>query len=381
MGKAAITLILTCFLISCINHQTNEDGDEVSRFWPQPQTYQDSENDDYWKIEYAEGFDITADDDGLLIETFSLKGNEEWEDHIWLPHQTSEFSENYKVVQYPLNRIACQSSTYLAYLIKMNELELVTGLCGMEYVQDQEIIERLEENECQEICLGERVGLESLLSVNPELFLIYPFKNTDIEEYRENGIQTLMVAEYLEKHPLARLEWIKIFGVLTNQYDYSKSIYDHAKEEYNSNVTGPISEENQFILNLPYGDTWYAPSSSSLIVNLCQDAGLDYSFKDDGGTENVPHSKEEMWELGTTVPYWVVIANRPKGFDLTDLLAEEAVYREFRAVKEGKVIFCNTNTSDYFTYGVIEPHIMLNELKQALVGQPEENARYFKILK
>ena len=181
---------------------------------------------------------------------------------------------------------------------------------------------------------------------------MYPFEATEIEKIEEKGVQTLMIGEYLELHPLARLEWIKVFGLLLDEYEKADQYYEYAMNEYLLSIEAPRNSDNKFFMNLPYGDSWYAPSRSSLIVSLCHDAGLDYYFSDEGGTENVPHSKEEMWEVGAEVPYWIIVASRPEGYSLDDLKQEEPVYKEFRSVKEKRVIFCNTATSDYFTYGV-----------------------------
>mgnify|MGYP000067467436 CR=1 FL=1 len=87
-----------------------------------------------------------------------------------------------------------------------------------------------------------------------------------------------------------------------------------------------------------------------------------------------------MWQIGAQTPYWIIIASRPVGFDLEDLLEEEEVYKTFRSVKEGKVIFCNTYTSDYFTFGLLEPHIMMKELSRIMEGSPLARSKYFHLL-
>ena len=77
--------------------------------------------------------------------------------------------------------------------------------------------------------------------------------------------------------------------------------------------------------------------------------------------------------------YWIIIASRPEGFTLNDLKAEEAIYSEFPAVKNNRVLFCNTTTTDYFTMGVVEPEIMLQDLLQ--YNDSNYIAKYFKVLR
>ena len=381
MGKTSIIICLFFACVSCINHQEKSE-DVNSNFWPTLNVDELDEQNLSLKTKYAKGFQIKQVlNEGIMIETFSIEGNESWNDHMFLPQSKSDFSAKFKTLAYPINKVACQSSTYLAFLSEMGKGDRVVGLCGMQYVQNEWLKQELENNNTQEICLGESTQVETILNIDPDLYLVYPFEADEIDHLEEKGVKTLMIAEYLEQHPLARLEWIKVFGVLFDEIDYALNYFKTVEESYNANVRDEIEGDNRFFMNLPYGDSWHAPASASLIVNMCRDAGLAYYFNDDGGTENVPHSKEEMWELGTEIPYWIIIATRPAGFSLADLKAEEEVYSTFKSVKEGKVIFCNTAISDYFTFGLVEPNVMLQEIKDAIDGKEDHDPKYFKVLK
>ena len=123
------------------------------------------------------------------------------------------------------------------------------------------------------------------------------------------------------------------------------------------------------------------PSSNSMIVKLIEDAGLTYYYEDEELTENLLRPTEEVWSQGTEAEYWIIIATRQGDYTLEDLINEEPVYAEFKSVKEGKVIFCNTATTDYFSMGVLEPHIMLKDLLYAAGHLSDHTPKYFHILK
>lgn len=369
--RQILALISVLFLlVSCVQHA--EERKEVEVF----------ERKDFdYEIKHAQGFNIQQSEDALIITTHNLPNNEEWEDQLIAPYNENALQDQSgKIIDVHTNRICCQSSTHLPFLDQLKQLDKVKGLCGMQYVANQKLVQQLEENQAVEICIGEKSQAEEILTQDPDLYFVYPFESEQVEELEKQGVKTFMVAEYLETEPLARLEWIKVFGAIFDRYQQAEGYFDQVESLYEVNQQNKKDPDKKFFMNLPFGDSWNSPSSNSLIVNLCEDAGLSYYFDDELGTENVVRSKEQMWQVGAEVPYWVIIANRPENFTLQDLVSEEEVYKTFRSVKEGHVIFCNTSTTDYFTYGILEPHILLKELVNLVYGHPITSEKYFTLL-
>jgi len=130
--------------------------------------------------------------------------------------------------------------------------------------------------------------------------------------------------------------------------------------------------------NLPFKENWNMPNSNSITANLVRDAGFDYVFSDTIN-DNTIRSKEIVWENAMSCEYWIIITSRPENYTLQDLKNEEPIYSEFSSVKNNKVIFCNTSTTDYFTMGVVEPDIMLQDLIHCM--DSSYNSKYFRLLK
>jgi iron complex transport system substrate-binding protein len=232
----------------------------------------------------------------------------------------------------------------------------------VKYIRNDSVSSILEKNEIKELCLTESVQIESLLDCNPELFFNYPFGKTEQKGFAENGVQTLYIAEYLEQTQLARLEWIKLFGLLFNKVEEANAYFERVEDNYLSLRQKSQSTNKKFIMNLPFGDSWFMPSSKSVGVEVIRDAGLDYYYQREEGTENQIHTQEQVWNDGIYADYWVIIADRPVGYGLEDLLAEREVYAEFKAVKEQQVIMCNIAEVDYFASGVVEPDVLLRDM-------------------
>ena len=331
-------------------------------------------------IKYAKGFTVDVSNKNftkIIISTHNSVYN--FTDSIFIAHSPNFKPNGRKVFKGNYNTLALQSSTYLAYLDVIGKLNLVKGISGLQYVNSENYSQNFSKNKTKEISIDGNIQMETLLSINPDLFLIYPFELDNVEDYEKKGVQTLLIAEYLENTALGRLEWIKLFGLIFGEYEKAEAYF--AKTEKNYFVqTQEVDPENTLFFNLPFKDNWSMPSSNSTTVNLTNDAGFYYIYNDNSN-DNSNRAKEQVWHDAMQCEYWVIIASRPKDFTLANLLEEEEVYKEFPSVKNGKVIFCNTATTEYFTKGVVEPDILLKELIYAKDNLELEEPKYFRVLK
>jgi iron complex transport system substrate-binding protein len=365
MKTAGYFLATVLISASCVEHRSDENFAETTF------------SADSIEIKYAEGFEVEYDTAFTKIIIHSLPGNDPFRDSIYLLHGAGRAPEGSKFISDSIDKICCQSSTHLAYLNRLNALEKVTGLCGMNYVVDKEMQELLKKNDAQEFCTGERMETEAVLKLSPDILFTYPFGSSLEAGFDKKGIRTLFVAEYLEESQLARLEWIKLFGLLLGKADEATAYFDQVESEYLSQRLEPTDASPTFIMNLPFGDSWFMPSSKSVGVELIEDAGLNYFYSNDEGTQNATRSIEEVWSAGTKSDYWVIIAERPADFSLNSLVAENPVYREFKSVKNGGVFFCNTTQVDYFAKAVVEPHIVLKDFLFHTGKITDHEPRYF----
>ncbi len=330
---------------------------------------------------YAKGFELERTTNFIKISTHSINENEFFCDSLYVVfNNESELPPDVKKIAYGQNRLACQSTTYLAFLNALSQLDCVCGLCGLDYVADQELTKKLMANGVIEICASDQLELEALYASNPSLILEYPFGSDDQEDLNKKGLKSLVIAEYLEESQLARLEWIKLFGLLVGEVEKANAYFAEVEAAYNQLCAAAIPSGKTFIMNLPFQDQWYMPSTQSVGVQLIEDAGLSYFYKSESGTENRLHSQEAVWQAGVSADYWIIIAHESPDFSMRDLLALSPVYKTFKSVQSGQVIFCNIATADYFAKGVIEPHIILKDLLFATGQLKQHVPSYFNVL-
>jgi len=350
-------VILAFFLNSCINHSSNQVSNSANLENSIPE------------INYAKGFRFEQTDSTLLLK-ISYPSTQEVADSIWIIHPNAELNCGV------LSRTAIQSTTHFAFFDRLEEVKKLIGLCGKNYLsQDQQT----RASHLEDICSGSGFNLERIASLQPDLLMLYPFEQKDIERFHRLGIKTLFITEYLESTPLGRAEWLKLFGVLTNS-DKAISIFEELEKSYlelkQNQTTGTVA------FNVPHGDNWNMPSGNSITANLLKDAGLEYVYVNRKEEGNVILSMEEAYSVLSKSEYWVIITEREPGFSIEKLIAENKIYATFPSVRNGKVIFCNTAENDYFSKGVIEPHVMLKDLLMCL-GKVEKNEKqtYFQVLK
>lgn len=351
-------LLLSLIVSSCIHHKPDTKVKNNSIAFPKV------------TIKYAQGFSIDATDSSVLIKT-QIPGIKSALDSIVLKINTNNS------FHWPLSTVGIQSTTYFAFLERLDEVKKITAVCDVNYYSDSQRL--LFNDSVTEIC-GGSFNFEKLALVHPDMLFLYPFENKGIDRFHQLGINTFFVTEYLEKTPLARAEWIKFFGFLMNSKITNK-VFDKIEKAYHAIKKAGVNSTVAF--NLPFGDAWNMPSNNSITVNLAKDAGFDYLLKNSKVIGNNVLSKEKAYSVLSEADYWIIVASKPENFGLKELLAENPIYATFPSVKNGKVIFCNTATTAYFSKGVLEPDIMLKDLLFCQNELKDKNYQphYFKLLR
>jgi len=361
-------LIFAC-LISC-QFNSGEDDNFANAIY---------ESDIEIEIENAKGFNISQNDSFLKLNIQSLSSTYPFSDSLIFPKIKLNRKQD-KRWQPLWNRFACQSTTHLTFLNALGRFSSVLALSDIKYMPKDDIYERVAESGVQELNVNNSVDIEKLVNLQTDLFFMYPFE-WEVKKYKEAEIKTLLIAEYLEHTAIARLEWIKVFGLLVGEEKLADSIFSAIKTQYQKLQLDQNGNKTAFF-NVPFKELWDMPAPNSITANLIKDAGFTYVF--DSQTEsidNISMLKESVWAKVYAADYWIIIADRQKDFTLNDLIAEEEVYSTFKAVQKKQVIFCNTSQSSYFTQGILEPHIMLKDLLFLTNNIKEHSPKYFHLLK
>ncbi|MBN2898152.1 MAG: ABC transporter substrate-binding protein [Clostridia bacterium] len=199
--------------------------------------------------------------------------------------------------------------------------------------------------------------------------------NPDVKEKLEDvGISVLIDHSSYETHPLARTEWIKLYGVLTDRETLAQELFDE-QVAYMEEVSR-LENTGQTVAYFYINSSGYAVTrkSGDYVAKMIELAGGNYIFDNLGdattATSTINLEMEKFYATAKNADY--IIYNSTIGgavSSLDELLSKNSLMREFKAVKNGNVWCTDKNLYQETTQlGVMisDIHRMLTENDDSL---------------
>lgn len=274
----------------------------------------------------------------------------------------------------PLRRIVCLSSSYLAFLNALDAGPLVCAVSGARFISDTSIQRGIAEGRISDIGYDGSLDFERLMELDPDLILAYEVNDQDnsaLEKMRRLGLPVAVIPDYMEQHPLGKLEYLRLFGALLGKQKEADSIFRSRCEAYvtlRERVRKAGLPVQKVLINTPWRDTWYIPGDRMNFAQLVRDAGGCISGARPGSTISRACSFEEIFILAADADYWL---HPGMHHTLAGLEKENPLYRNIPVFRENKV-YNNTLRStpgggnDFWETGVTEPHLILEDLVRIL---------------
>lgn len=357
------------------------------------QTYSEEYTETVYSPEFASGFEILKSNGKSVIlrTTTPWQGAENVVTSLFISREGEQPPQGFsgQVLGKNPERIVCMSSTQIAMLDAIGEVEKVVGASGKEYIHNRYI--RDNADKIGNVGYEGVLNFETLLSVNPDIVLLYGMNGASPDEgmLKQLGIPFVYIGDYLEESPLGKAEWMVALAEIAGNREEGERKFSKIPERYNSlkkMVADLPSDSNpKVMLNAPYGNAWFMSPSESYMSRLLKDAGADYLFKKETGTESVKIDREEAYRLLSQADYWLNPGT------MTSIKELSAVYPKFAnvdCVKKGRVFnnTLRTNDSggnDYFESGVVHPDYVLSDLIKIFHPESMQDSafHYFKQLK
>lgn len=266
--------------------------------------------------------------------------------------------------QNQLNRIACLSTTHLPFFESIGQTEKAVGVGFAEYLFDEASKTRLQNGSLVNITLAGKLDFETVISLAPQVLLVYYYGNEDYSRYEQAGIKVIPINEYAEAHPLGRVEWIKVFGLLTGSYGKAVEAFKEIDSSYKALANSiPVTEEKPVVFTGSfYKGKWAAPGGDSFIAKFISDAGAHYAFSEYPGSDNINLDFETVLTMISGADYFGKVIYRESGVKRNDFLEEQNRFELLKSFDDSRLFYCNTAQTDYFGRGIMEPHLMLQEL-------------------
>lgn len=275
-----------------------------------------------------------------------------------------------QVIRIPVRRMICMSTTHLAMLRALDATEVLVGISGPGLVYDSLILDAVSRGQIVDIGYEGNLNNELIVTLRPDLLMAYGVaapSSGNTGRLSAMGVKVLYNADYLEEHPLARYEWIRLFGLLTGRESLADSLFREvsaAYRELSGNVRNRIKERPEVLLGAPWEDVWYVSPANSYTGRLIEDAGGHYIFSDLSEAHSVPFSVEAVFERATEADIWL---NPGTAESLADIGASDHRMIRLPVCTRG-MVWNNRNRmtkkggNDYWESAVVRPDLLLKDI-------------------
>lgn len=267
-------------------------------------------------------------------------------------------------------RIICMSSTHIAMLQALGVSDRIVGVSGKEYISNSSIREN---PDIPDIGYEGFIDYETLAAQKPDLVLLFSVNGASAMEpkLRELNIPYLYIGDYVEESPLGKAEWIVPVAEVVGLRDKGIQKFKDIEARYLSlrdSVAALGLSHPKVMVNAPFLDSWFMPSTSSYIARLISDASADYVYTKDTGNSSRPIDLEEALSLVSQADYWINIGTLSS---LSELKSSFPKFSSAPCVTFGNVFNNNRIKSpgggnDCYESGVVNPDVILRDMVNIL---------------
>lgn len=352
---SVIVLLSLLSLVSCIsNKKTSLEAFKQNIYTP----------------EYATGFKIMGADNtqSTIIQVLNpWQGAQNVEMSYFISRNGEQAPAGFNgpVIKAGAKRIVCMSSSYIAMLDALGQVERVVGVSGIDYIVNPYI--QTHRDSIKD--MGAEMNYELLLGLKPDVILLYGIGDAQTavtEKLKELSIPYIYIGEYLEESPIGKAEWLVALSELTDSREKGIEVFREIPKRYQAlkDLTKSIDNHPTVMFNTPWNDSWVMPSTQSYMAQLVTDAGADYIYKKNESNSSQPIGLETAYELIQKADYWINIG---MASTLSELKTMNPKFTDAKAVREKTVYNNNLRVSpkggnDYWESAVVRPDVVLRDL-------------------
>lgn len=305
------------------------------------------------------GFQIEMTDSHVTVTVYSPWEKGQVMSQVQCPRHTAKYQ-----------RIVCTSATHVGFLHELGMKDKIVGVC------DPSLIYSLTDEERQRITnIGTdiQLNMETLLMCQPDVVIMSTYAQQDdrSKQIEALGIPVFYCHEWMESSPLARAEWIRVFGAILGCIDKADSIYSNVKDAYMQLKADSLKYKGKSIMSgMSWRGTWYVPAGGTFMGCLMRDAGAEYKYAKDPSTSSLPLSMEQAIEAFSEVDVWIGCDAK----SLSELAGIDKKHTWFQSYKNGEVYNFlarskPSGSNDFWESGVVHPERILSDLQKILAGE------------
>jgi iron complex transport system substrate-binding protein len=350
---------------------------------------------DTTQIRYARGFSISYHDQYKLVKIFNpFESSPDTTQYILIPRgmKKPDGFDRSIPIEIPLISVVATSSTHIGLLEFLEADSIITGMGNLQYVYSPKVIERIKAGKILELGKDQGLNEEKLINLRPDLVMTSGYPGARIHRYQlleQVGIPTIINSEWVETTPLARAEWIKLFGALLNKEKLAEKKFNEIEKEYLRlvNLAKDVAQKPLVLSGLNTKDAWFMPNGNSYMAGFFKDAGGDYPWAAEKQAGSLPLSFEAVSPLALKADVWMNVGY-DRGDTKSSILSQDRRYGDFKAFKTGQMFnyinrVNNRGANDFFETGNVQPQVILADMIKIFHPEllPDHHLVYYKQLK
>lgn len=316
---------------------------------------------------YAKGFEITSHqgydvvsvadpwDTSKVLQNYILVDRDEP-----LPHNLPKGT----IIRTPIKNAIMYTVVHTAVLEQLGALNSVAGICESQYLTSAKAKEGVAQGRITDCGMATSPNVEKIMEIGGEIIIASPFEHGGYGQVEKLGIPIFESADYMETHPLGRVEWIRVYGMLSGREKQADSLINATVENYNrlKEMASGATGRPRLMVERKYGSSWFIPGGESYMARMYSDAGADYIFKDNAETGSVPFAFETVYERGLDADFWLLKYTLDRPMTYSDLKGEYLPYADFAPFRNRRIFACNTSETAYYENISIHPDRILADL-------------------
>ena len=295
------------------------------------------------ELDYAQSFAVDFSPEGYARisidqETYLLTPQ--------LGQPPAEVPEDVTVLRQPLENIYLQATAAMDCFRQLEAMEAIT-LSGTQadgwYIPEAR--QAMEDGRMLYAGKYSAPDYELIVSKNCDLALesTMIYHNPEVKEQLERlGVPVLVERSSYERHPLGRMEWIKLYGVLTGRLEEAEAYFDRQIERLEPILEQESTGKTVAFFSVASNGSVTVRKSGDYIAKAIELAGGVYVFQGLAENENALSTINIQMETfyDTARDADVLIYNSTIEADLDtieQLVAKSAPLADFKAVQAGNV--------------------------------------------
>jgi iron complex transport system substrate-binding protein len=257
------------------------------------------------------------------------------------------------------------STSHVAALSAIDAISVVKGVSGLRFVSDP----KLDRQSVHDIGYDHAIDYETILKIKPDLLVAYAVNGAEppyVSKLSSLGVRTLILHDHLEDHPLARAEYVRLFGALTGRQNVADSVFAEVRDRY-LGLAGNVDRNDpvKVLINIPYSDAWFIPGKEGYMSRLVEDAGGVILGAPAGTSVSGIVSLEKAYGYSLEADMWL---NPGSCRSRDELVQAHHMFSRFGPVANGLPIYNNIRCADddggndFWERGAVRPDLILQDL-------------------